>query len=175
MKRSIAFLMCLSFITCAYSIDLSDKQSIDNGKLVLNSAFLIDGLKTSTSIAEGNYGLCFESQTAFSRIISGKAIEELLFSANGFLSTICIGPQINLQNNALEGLLIGTYPGFILRFNENIGIWRPRWICDASYNTIIYRNIMIGVSIRKDILLNKEVEIGLKIGIAMENSNYKVQ
>ena len=174
MKKVIAFILCFSCLLPAFCIDYNEIQTNIERNALQNSAFLIDGFKTSKSILEGKYGLCFESQTAFSRKISAKAIEEHYYNVHGFSSSICLGPQINLFNNALEGILVGMYPGFVLNFTDSIGTWRLKWICDVSYNVIAYKNVMIGCSIRKDLLRNEELEVMVKIGFAMESKKYKV-
>jgi len=166
MRKVIVLALVLFSIKCF----AFDKNSIE---YVKNSAFSIDGNKTFKYISEDLYGLSYEVQTAFTYLISGKSLNSYYLFNNGFYSSLCIGPQINLFNNAIEGLLIGTYPGFSVEFNDSEGTWKAIWLCEASFNTII-ENILLGISVSKDLFQINETEITFKVGYCFSNSKYKL-
>jgi hypothetical protein len=122
------------------------------------------------------FGLSFEGQTAFNNVFSLKVIEDICGNTDMFHVKLLIGPQYNVFENAIEGLLFGVYPGIVIDpINETDQVkWKIVLVGEVAFNILTFNHFGVGVYANTNILDIYDVSVGIKIGILFENPTYKV-
>jgi hypothetical protein len=177
MKLHLTVLFLFSSTISLFAIDASRiGNNISSNKPKLNSAYFIRPIDIYQNANQKLFGMSFEGETAFNNVFSLKAIEDICGNTDVFHVKLLIGPQYNLFENALEGLLVGIYPGFTIEpFNETDEVkWKLMLVGEVTYNLVLTEHLGIGVYLADNLLNIADATVGIKIGIMFENSTYKV-
>ena len=116
----------------------------------------------ATYLQKNLYGISFDSQYAFTKLFGIKADCSLFINKEKNIEMVTIGPQIDISNNYLEGLMLGFYPGFKIE-NDNGNILKLKMAIEAAYDKCLKCNIGIGGYANYDILENCII-VGIKLG-----------
>jgi hypothetical protein len=168
-------LICIVTLDCASAqiIDLQ-KNSLADRFPKKNSAVIIRPFDIYENAKNNLYGISFDISTAFTNTFSIKTIQQYAYGNRIFHESIILGVQSNLFENALQGLLIGLYPGAVFDIGDSDYTVHPKLIAEISFNAILANSIGFGLYVDDDLLDIDTICIGLGIGICFENSKYKV-
>jgi hypothetical protein len=174
MKSLLAVLLAVSIYVHVFAQNKYDDNADDLDKPIVNNAALfIRPIDIYNEFMNGYYGICIESQSAFKSFWGLRANIDFLFNGTTYIENLTIGPQINLSNNILEGVLVGVYPGIQYWMeNERYG-FSPRLIAECTYNYKMQNNWGYGLYISTDLFDSEYTRFGFKIGKYLANSYYK--
>jgi hypothetical protein len=172
MKKMMTMLLLNVVVFNVFALNVLDNvDKTDKGVIVKNAVLFIRPFDMYSNYKNDLYGICIESQSAFSSLWGLRTNTDYLANENTFKVNLTIGPQINLTNNVLEGLLIGIYPG--VEFSTSYSqYFQPKVLAEITYNYNIANNWGVGVYLNADILQMQKLSVGMKIGRYLSNSYY---
>jgi hypothetical protein len=139
---------------------------------IQNAALFIKPFEMYTSYIDKKYGVVFEAASAFNSYWGLKTETCFMLGQDELNSSLALGPQLNLTNTAMKGLLIGISPGIEINSYENKIKIDYKIEVEVSFNTIILDRFGIGFYAGYDIY-QQEVRMGVKAGIFMHNDYYR--
>ena len=174
MKKLIISIFCVILGCNVFALNFMEGSTNNRSDVsIKNAAIFIRPFEIYQNIKKVLFGLCIESQSAFNSLWGLRANTDYLFNNTIFDVNLTIGPQINIMNNGLEGLLVGVYPG--IKFSENIESFNflPNLFVECTYNIKMERNWGVGFYISSDLLKSSNLSAGVKIGKYLSNSYYR--
>ena len=132
-KMMFSILITVSVFSANALNNLMNLDIPKNEESIMNSAIFIRPFDMANELKDNLYGLCIEAQSAFSSLWGLRTNEDYLFNQDIFIVNLTLGPQINLTNSILEGLMIGIYPG-VQFTTSNSYYFQPKILAECTYN-----------------------------------------
>jgi hypothetical protein len=167
MKKSAWLIMLLTAALAASAFS----ENLDTDRETMSSALFIKPLSIIEYAKKSYFGMGIESQSALNSMYGLKTIEDYYANAKQFNVNLALGPQVNIGNDFLEGLLIGIYPGLCFTSTDESYAFAPELLGEITYNRILYRNLGVGLYLIADFWRFSSYSIGVKIGYYLPGHN----